>query len=357
MEDGDQVVVAVVAQRADGQVQVDLGRHPNRDRWWDGEHPTTLRGPRRSRRPRRGATSVRPSRAKSSTVSRSARAAGRSRRPRSACSAASGPPAQPASAARSALRRCAKAASITANTALRSPGGGSRRSNASSPESTPGTGQNTARGTGPARRAAANQASFALGTPYALLPGPGGQPLGHLGLHHDQPAAHAWAARPAGAARTGTADVVGQVGHQRGRRRGRQVGGAQPQRVGGEHGEPVGQRGGPLGHGARQPRRPAPGRSPPRAPRGTAGSRARVSEPSPGPTSSTTSSGVQLGGADDAAHGVGVVHEVLAEPLGRPQPELVGQGRAPRPGRAAARRSPGQRAPPALGGSRVLRRV
>ena len=43
--------------------------------------------------------------------------------------------------------------------------------NASRPESTFGTGQNTARGTGPARRAAANQASFALGTPYTLLPG------------------------------------------------------------------------------------------------------------------------------------------------------------------------------------------
>ena len=43
--------------------------------------------------------------------------------------------------------------------------------NASRPESTFGTGQNTARGTGPARRAEANQASFALGTPYTLLPG------------------------------------------------------------------------------------------------------------------------------------------------------------------------------------------
>ena len=43
--------------------------------------------------------------------------------------------------------------------------------NASRPESTFGTGQNTARGTGPARRAEANQASFALGTPYTLFPG------------------------------------------------------------------------------------------------------------------------------------------------------------------------------------------
>src|SRR5262249_62153426 len=43
--------------------------------------------------------------------------------------------------------------------------------NAPRPESTFGTGQNTARGTAPARRADANQASLTDGTPYTRLPG------------------------------------------------------------------------------------------------------------------------------------------------------------------------------------------
>ena len=44
--------------------------------------------------------------------------------------------------------------------------------NATSFESTLGTGQNTLRGTTPAGRTAANQASFADGPPYTRLPGP-----------------------------------------------------------------------------------------------------------------------------------------------------------------------------------------
>ena len=43
--------------------------------------------------------------------------------------------------------------------------------NATSPESTFGTGQNTVRGTGQARRASAYQASLTEGTPYTRLPG------------------------------------------------------------------------------------------------------------------------------------------------------------------------------------------
>src|SRR5262249_57887194 len=82
-------------------------------------------------------------------------------------------PARPDSAARSVLRRCRKAASTTANTSSRlaAVAGGSRRVNATSRESTFGTGQNTLRGTGPAGRAAANQASFADGVPYTRDPG------------------------------------------------------------------------------------------------------------------------------------------------------------------------------------------
>ena len=62
VEDGDQVVVAVGAQRADGQMQVDLGRDAHGDRWGDGgEHPTTLRARRSGRRAARRSGAVRAS--------------------------------------------------------------------------------------------------------------------------------------------------------------------------------------------------------------------------------------------------------------------------------------------------------
>src|SRR4051812_396515 len=93
---------------------------------------------------------------------------------RSAASARSAPPAQPASAARRVLRRCANAASMQANTASREAGvrGGSRRTSETRPESTLGTGQKTLRLTVPARRTSAYHAALRLGTPYVLLPGP-----------------------------------------------------------------------------------------------------------------------------------------------------------------------------------------
>src|SRR5262249_34585886 len=50
--------------------------------------------------------------------------------------------------------------------------GAGRRVNATSAESTLGTGQNTDLGTVPARRTSAYQAAFTLGTPYVRLPGP-----------------------------------------------------------------------------------------------------------------------------------------------------------------------------------------
>ncbi len=91
------------------------------------------------------------------------------------------------------MRRWAKAASTTANTASRPArlGGGSRRVSATSPLSTFGGGQNTARPTEPARWTSAYQAAFTLGTPYVRDPGGGGQPVGDLGLHHDQAEAQA----------------------------------------------------------------------------------------------------------------------------------------------------------------------
>jgi N-acetylmuramic acid 6-phosphate (MurNAc-6-P) etherase len=71
------------------------------------------------------------------------------------------------------LRRCPNAASTTANTSSRPTGtaGGSCLLSATSFESTFGTGQNTVRGTVPAGRAAANQATFTEGAPYTFDPG------------------------------------------------------------------------------------------------------------------------------------------------------------------------------------------
>src|SRR5690606_10557485 len=92
---------------------------------------------------------------------------------RSARSAPAAPPAQGASATRRVLRRWANAASTTANTSSRLAVvfGGSRRTSATRPESTFGTGQNTLRPTDPARRTSANQAIFTDGTPYSFDPG------------------------------------------------------------------------------------------------------------------------------------------------------------------------------------------
>ncbi len=80
---------------------------------------------------------------------------------------ASAEPARPRSAPRRALRRWANAASTTAKTAARSTlwPGGSRRVQATRPESTCGAGQKTLRPTAPARRTSAYQAAFTEGTP------------------------------------------------------------------------------------------------------------------------------------------------------------------------------------------------
>ena len=76
-------------------------------------------------------------------------------------------PARDLSVERSVLRRCAKAASTTANTCSRLTlvVGGSRCSQATSPESTLGAGQKTLRPIAPARFTSANHAAFTDGTP------------------------------------------------------------------------------------------------------------------------------------------------------------------------------------------------
>src|SRR5215469_6396401 len=117
-------------------------------------------------------------RAKSETASASPRSDGSTPAARKTTSAAAAEPAHAASAERSVLRRCENAASITANVSSRpavactvAASAAECRTSDTSPESTRGTGQKTARPTDPARRAVAYQASFADGTPYVRLPG------------------------------------------------------------------------------------------------------------------------------------------------------------------------------------------
>ncbi len=172
----------------------------------------------------------------------------------------------------------------------------------------------------PARRCVPRQ--LRARHPVRPAPGPRGEPLRDLGLHHDQAPAHR---RQLGeqVQHHRHADVVRQVRDQRGRLD-RQVRGPHAQRVRGHDVQPVGQRGRPVGHGRGQP----PGQQ--RVDLHGA-HRAGGLEQSEGQRAESGADlehdvvGGQVGGADDPAHGVGVVHEVLPEPLGRPQAQLVGE--------------------------------
>src|SRR5207302_271009 len=177
MEDRHQVVVAVSSRRTHRELEVEFGGYPHSNTGHDGE---IVRGAAGGADCCAGGWAdfsadflAAARRANSPTPSDSPRAPGSRRAARSSRSASGAEPAQPDSAARSVLRRCRKAASTTANTSSRLAmvSGGSRRVNATSRESTFGTGQNTLRGTGPAGRAAAYQASFTDGVPYTRDPG------------------------------------------------------------------------------------------------------------------------------------------------------------------------------------------
>src|SRR5271166_6810082 len=134
MEDGHQIVVAVGPRRTHRELEIEFGGHPHRHA---GHDDVMVRAAAR--------------RANSATLSASPRVPGSIPAARSSRSASGADPAQPASAARSVLRRWPNAASMTANTSclLAEVAGGSRRVNATSFESTLGTGQNTLRGTTP----------------------------------------------------------------------------------------------------------------------------------------------------------------------------------------------------------------
>ena len=154
--------------------------------------------------------------------------------------------------------------------------------------------------------------------------GRGGQPLRHLGLHHDQPVPQrGQQLQQVQHHRHG--DVVRQVGDQRGRRRAGDARSAGARRAATHASARRPGRGRPVGD-RRAAARPA-----------STGSistaitcRGRVEQAEgqraePGPTSSATSSGSSVGGAHDPADRVRVVQEVLPQRLGRPHPELGGQ--------------------------------
>src|SRR5258706_21850 len=170
VEDRNQVVVAVLAQRTDRELQVDLGRHPGGDRIC---RPVDLCHVRHDSMMVRARLAARAIRMYWSMPIASPRRVGSTPASRSTRSAACAEPAQEARADLSVLRRCANAASMTAKTAARptlwwpAPGAppSGQRVNATSAESTFGTGQNTLLDTVPARRAVPYQASLTDGTP------------------------------------------------------------------------------------------------------------------------------------------------------------------------------------------------
>src|SRR5262249_8350227 len=133
---GDQRVETVRPLSTHAEQEVDLRRGPHRQSVADWAHAS--------------ASAIR---ANCSIVSDSPRASGAMPTRRNAASAASPEPASPRRAPRNPLRRWANAASTTANTASRDAvvSGGSRRVQATSPESTFGAGQKTLRPMAPAR--------------------------------------------------------------------------------------------------------------------------------------------------------------------------------------------------------------
>src|SRR5260370_31764600 len=178
MEDRNQMVLAVPAKRTDRGLKVDLGRHPGGDR---ACRPVDLCHVRHDSMMVRAWLAARAIRMYWSMPIASPRRAGSTPASRSTRSAACAEPAQEARADLSVLRRCANAASITANTAVRltlcwpRPGwaatlsagvpASGQRVNATSAESTFGAGQNTLLDTVPARREVPYQASLTDGTP------------------------------------------------------------------------------------------------------------------------------------------------------------------------------------------------
>src|SRR5690606_15596260 len=287
------VVVAVGSPRAHPEVEVDLGgdAYPHGGRHGRVRTLEPLLAQRLAHRRLPCAATA----ANCSTVSDSPRVPGSIPAARRIAAARSAPPAQAASAARSVLRRWANAAATTSNTSSRvtSVRGGSRRVNATSPDSTWGTGQNTAAGTRPAGRALAYQASFTDGTPYNRLPGAAvsRSATSRWTITSPRLSVGRTASR---CSSTGTATLYGRfatraVGCGSGRLSSRSASPVWTDRAAARAGTRAATVAGsaPASTGSISTAWTC----------ATAGSSARVSEPSPGPTSSTTSSGARSAAA------------------------------------------------------------
>ena len=250
-------MVAVRARPPDGQLQVDLRRDADGDRAARHGDATSTR--RRRCRPWRAG----PRRSGRTRPRRAARRGPTGRRPaaRSTASAAAGVPAQPASAARSVLRRWAKAASTTANT---SPAVARRRRRlARGQRDQPGVDVGHRPEHGAADRAGPAHVAVPARLDRRDAVGPrarAGPPAGR----RPRPAPSPAPVRSEGSSvqqvqqhRHG--DVVGQVRHQRGRRRDRAGRRSTAQRVGGDDLEAVGRASGACSATVAAARRPARG--------------------------------------------------------------------------------------------------
>src|SRR5699024_2177451 len=160
LEHRGQLVVPVLAGRADAQHQVELAGSAH-------VHGDLSGGPGAQRESSWSAARAAASAANWVMSSRSPLLVGSIPAARATLSARCAEPAQVASAARNVLRRWAKAASMQVNTSSREAAvvGGSRRTRRTRAESTFGTGQKMLREMVPARVTEAYQAAFAEGTP------------------------------------------------------------------------------------------------------------------------------------------------------------------------------------------------
>ncbi len=164
--------------------------------------------------------------------------------------------------------------------------------------------------------------TFTLGHAVVLAAGLGGEPLGDLGLHHHH---HGADRRELGqqVQQRGHGDVVGQVGHHRGRQLG-QVGPLDAEDVLVEHRQPVDLAVRVLGDGLGQALR-QDGIDLDGGHRRAAVQQRQRQRAEAGPDLEDVVMLLTAGRGNDPADGVGVVDEVLSERLTRPEVEFLGQ--------------------------------
>ena len=313
VEDGGQVVVAVrrAGRRRGSRLTFAARARSPIDGGGAGGAPRTGRPPPTAGRRADQAAAIGRSPRRSAP-----RRAPAGRRPAGAARPRPRPASRPSAASAAAQRLAAlREGGVDHGEDLLAGGGrrrGSRRVQATSPESTLGAGQNTLRAdrAGPAH----------VGVPgglhrrhaVRLRARGGGQPVGDLGLHHDQPRAQAWEALAAGAAapaprrcRAGWRPARWAAVRAARRRAARRPATTSSRSACAGRVPPRWPAAGRPAPGRPRPRRPA---RRPRAGRGSA-TRAR-------PDLDDHVVGADAGGAHDPAHRVGVDDEVLPALLG-----------------------------------------